>query len=396
VKEPATEPVHESVDDPELAVVVKTILVEDIVQVRPVVGETDEERATVPVKPLTPVTVIVELPAEPTATITLVGLAVMVKSEATFTTKVTSTEWVRDPLEPVTPTAKVPAVDPVHDRVDVAEVMVVLRATLVGLRAHVRPVDGEIVSANAIVPVKPFNAETVMVDVPVPPEATFTVVGLGAIVKSWKVKVAIAEWVIDPLVPVNASVNEAAVVELQDTVAVPEPTMLLGVIMPQVRPAGTVSVKLTVPVKPFRAVTVIVDIADEPALTAAGLVAAIEKSAARLNVKVAVEVWVSDPLMPVIVTLSVAALAEEHEKVAVPEPVMLLGVIAPQVNPAGTVSVNDTTPAKPFWAVTVIVDVIEAPTVPEGEVAARVKLTTVNVEVAVWVIAPLVPVIVKA
>jgi hypothetical protein len=113
-------------------------------------------------------------------------------------------------------------------------------------------------------------------------------------------------------------------------------------------------------------------------------------------VKVAVAVWVSDPLVPVIVTLSVAAVAEEHDRVAVPEPVMLLGVIAPQVNPAGTVSVNDTMPAKPFCAVTVIVEVIEAPTVPEGEVAARVNPTTVNVAVAVWVIAPLVPVTVNA
>jgi len=75
-------------------------------------------------------------------------------------------------------------------------------------------------------------------------------------------------------------VNAAAVVELQDTVAVPEPTILLEVIAPQVRPEGAESVRLTVPAKPFKAVTVIVDIADEPALTAAALVAAIEKSAA--------------------------------------------------------------------------------------------------------------------
>ena len=183
--------------------------------------------------------------------------------------------------------------------------------------------------------------------------------------------------------------------ELQETVAVPEFTRVLGVIAPHVRPAGIVSVRTTVPVKPFRAVTVMVDIAEEPALTAAGLVAVIEKSAARLKVKVAVAVCVSDPLVPVTVTLSVVAVVEEHDKVAVPDPVTLLGVIAPQVNPAGTVSVNDTTPAKPFCAVTVIVDVIEEPTVPEGDVAAIVNPTMVNVAVAVCVIAPLVPVMVK-
>ena len=45
-----------------------------------------------------------------------------------------------------------------------------------------------------------------------------------------------------------------------------------------------------------------------------------------------------------------------HETVAVPDPVTVPGVIAPHVNPAGTVSVSVTTPAKPFTAVIVIVD----------------------------------------
>ena len=70
----------------------------------------------------------------------------------------------------------------------------------------------------------------------------------------------------------------AAMVELQDTVAVPEFVMLVGVMAPQVRFAGTVSVRLTVPVKPLTAVTVIVDVAETPALTAAGDVAEIVKS----------------------------------------------------------------------------------------------------------------------
>jgi len=104
---------------------------------------------------------------------------------------------------------------------------------------------------------------------------------------------------------------------------------------------------------------------------------------------------VSDPLVPVIVTVKLFAVVEVHARVALPEPVILLGVIAPQVNPAGTASVRATTPANPFCAVTVIVDVSKAPTVPEGEVAARVKLTIVNVAVAEWVREPLVPVTVN-
>lgn len=76
-----------------------------------------------------------------------------------------------------------------------------------------------------------------------------------------------------------------AVVELHETEAVPEPAMLVGAMAPQVSPDGTVSVSETVPVKPLRAVTAIVEVADVPTLTAAGEVADTEKS---VTVKVAV------------------------------------------------------------------------------------------------------------
>ena len=69
-----------------------------------------------------------------------------------------------------------------------------------------------------------------------------------------------------------------AVVELQDSVADPEPVTLEGVIVPHVRPAGTVSVRVTVPGKPFSAVIVIVEVAEDPAGTDAGEVAEIVKS----------------------------------------------------------------------------------------------------------------------
>ena len=86
-------------------------------------------------------------------------------------------------------------------------------------------------------------------------------------------------------------------------------------------------------------------------------------------------------------------MVEEHERVAVPEPVTLVGVNAPHVSPAGTVSVSATTPVKAFTAVTVIVEVAEDPAGTEaGEVAAIVKSVTVKVTVAVWVRLPLVPV----
>ena len=57
---------------------------------------------------------------------------------------------------------------------------------------------------------------------------------------------------------------------MHDKVAVPEFATLLGVSAPHERFVGTVSVKLTVPVKPLiagRAVTVMVDVPATPAFT---------------------------------------------------------------------------------------------------------------------------------
>jgi hypothetical protein len=48
-------------------------------------------------------------------------------------------------------------------------------------------------------------------------------------------------------------------------VAVPEFVTLVGVRAPQVRLAGTVSVRETVPVNPFTAAMVIVEVAEVPA-----------------------------------------------------------------------------------------------------------------------------------
>ena len=78
-----------------------------------------------------------------------------------------------------------------------------------------------------------------------------------------------------------------------ETVPVPDPLMLLGLIGPHVRPDGIVSVRETVPVNPLSAETVIVDVVDWPALTGAGGVAEIEKSAlgATKNSDIAVAPW---------------------------------------------------------------------------------------------------------
>jgi hypothetical protein len=59
------------------------------------------------------------------------------------------------------------------------------------------------------------------------------------------------------------------------------------VIALQVKPAGTVSVRDTVPLKLPTGLTVIVDVAEVPTVTAAGEVAVIVKSVVKLKTAVA-------------------------------------------------------------------------------------------------------------
>jgi hypothetical protein len=82
---------------------------------------------------------------------------------------------------------------------------------------------------------------------------------------------------------------------LQDTDAVPDPVTLLGVMLPQTSPDGTVSVRLTVPPKLSREVTVTVVRAELPASTGPGELAAIAKSRFW---KRAVALCTNAPLLP--------------------------------------------------------------------------------------------------
>ena len=81
--------------------------------------------------------------------------------------------------------------------------------------------------------------------------------------------------------------------------------------------------------------------------------------------------------------------------VAVPDPAMLVGVKAPQVNPEGIVSVSVTIPANLLTAVIVMVDVPEAPALTVTELDAIAKSRNWKSAVALWTSEPLVPVIVK-
>src|SRR2546428_338985 len=108
-----------------------------------------------------------------------------------------------------------------------------------------------------------------------------------------------------PLFPVIVKVYVDAVEELHDTVAVPDPDKLLGEIVLQFRPLGTVSDSAILPVNPFTDVRVIVEVADCPAMTSAGVLAVMVKSGCTgwLKLNVAVAECINEPLLPVTVRL---------------------------------------------------------------------------------------------
>ena len=93
------------------------------------------------------------------------------------------TEWESEALVPVRVTWIVPADANVQDRVALPDPV-----TLGGETEH-----AVLLVAKLTTSAKPFCAETVVVDVPAAPAFTVTVVGLRLIVKSWIVKVTVAE-----------------------------------------------------------------------------------------------------------------------------------------------------------------------------------------------------------
>ena len=97
--------------------------------------------------------------------------------------------------------------------------------------------------------------------------------------------------------------------------------------------------------------------------------------------KTALALWESDPLVPVTITVKVPTVVDVQDRVAVPDPVTLLGVIVLQVIPAGTVSVRATEPENPLTPVTVIVEVALAPAIADAALAVIVKSWKLNVAV---------------
>lgn len=127
---------------------------------------------TTPAKPLIPVTVTVDMPAALAFTVTLDGLALIVKS---CTVKDTVALCERPLLVPFTPTWTVEIVEKIHDSAALPEPV-----TLVGVTVH------EVLLVVMLTTLaKPLIAVTVIVDVPAAFTLTLTVLGLAVTVKSW-------------------------------------------------------------------------------------------------------------------------------------------------------------------------------------------------------------------
>ena len=127
---------------------------------------------------------------------------------------------------------------------------------LVGLNVHV------VLSVEKLTtPAKAFCAETVTVDVPALPAFTITVVGVRLIVKSWTVKVTVAECDNPALAPVVVRWIVEADAKEQDTVELPEPEMLAGDALQEVLFVA----RLTTPAKPLSPDTIMVEVTVDPA-----------------------------------------------------------------------------------------------------------------------------------
>jgi hypothetical protein len=200
-------------------------------------------------------------------------------------------------------------------------------------------------------PLKPLMGVRVTVEVPVMPVLAVSVAGLAASVKSVIVKVIVIVRLSEPLVPVTATLNVSADKNVHDRVELPEPTKVVGVKVQEV----LLVARLTTPEKPFRAVTLMVEVLADPA-SAVRLVG-FAASAKSWIVYATVVECDREPLVPVNVTWRVLAAEKLHDNVELPEPVTFVGETVHNV----LFVARSTTPANPLRAVIAMVEVAAVP-----------------------------------
>jgi hypothetical protein len=142
-----------------------------MLQERPGGGLDDTVSDTVPLKPLTLEIVSVEDPVMPWEMVTLLGVAVIVKSgPGAVTVNAITTVCAMLPLVPTTVTVYAPMVRPRQERVTTP----LPRRTIGVVREHSRPVDGVGVTDRLTVPVKPLTGVNVSRALPLMPERMVT------------------------------------------------------------------------------------------------------------------------------------------------------------------------------------------------------------------------------
>jgi hypothetical protein len=134
---------------------------------------------------------------------------------------------------------------------------------LAEVRVHDKLVEF-VVIARVAVPANPFTGATLIVEVAATPAFAVTLIRLAENVKSWTTNVTVTEWDREPLVPVTDTSLLPVEVNVQDRVALPEPVTLVGEI---VQAEVLLVARLTMPGKPFRAVTMIVEVPGALTLT---------------------------------------------------------------------------------------------------------------------------------
>jgi hypothetical protein len=216
---------------------------------------------TVPVNPLSGFTVIVLVPLLPWATLNVLGAAESVKLDGGVIVRLTVVVCVSVPEVPVMVMVNGPPLVAEGLTVNVKTLVVVV---LVGLKDAVTPLGKPEVTAKLTVPVKPFSGFTVIVLVPLPPLGTLRLLGAADRVKlpaPVTVRLIVVVWVSVPDVPVIVTVVGPPTVAV--ALAVNVNTLVLLVLVglkDAVTPEGRVEVtaRLTLPVKPFSGLIVIV------------------------------------------------------------------------------------------------------------------------------------------
>jgi len=215
------------------------------------------------------------------------------------------------------------------------------------------------------------------------------------------VRLAFAEVVAAPLVPVTAIVPVPMVAEVAaETVAVAlAPGLTLDGLKVTVTPVGAVALSATAFVKPVLAVTATVKVVVLPCVTVSEVDDGVRVSVGATTLTVGAAVTEAEPLTPLIVMVSVAAaVVVEAETVAVAlAPGLTLDGLKVTVTPVGAVAESETALVNPLVAATATVKVVDWPWKVLSELALGVTVnvgaTTVTPALAVAVDEPLVPLI---